>query len=109
VLNDYPSGFDISLNVSGDRETLASSANPSRVGERVTFTVEVTATVSKAAVTGNVFFKDGNVTLGSVKLSNGAASFTTSTLAAGTHAISAAYSGNPNYVPKTAKIIQIVQ
>jgi len=109
VLNDYPSGFDISLNVSGDRETLASSANPSRVGERVTFTVEVTATVSQVAVTGNVFFKDGNVTLGSVKLSNGAASFTTSSLAAGTHAISAAYSGNPNYIPKTAKIIQIVQ
>ena len=109
VLNDYPGGFDVSLNVSGDRETLASSANPSKVGEKVTFTAEVKATVSQAAVTGNVTFSDGNVVLGGATLSNGTASLSTSSLAAGTHTISAAYSGNLNYIPKTAKLIQVVQ
>jgi hypothetical protein len=109
VLDDYPNGFDISLNVSGDREALTSSLNPSKVGQNVTFTATVTATVSQAAVTGSVMFRDGNTTLGTVTLSNGIAAFTTSSLTAGTHTISAVYSGDHNYIPKATKLAQTVQ
>jgi hypothetical protein len=109
VSDNYHPALDISLNLSGDRETLISSANPSTAGSKVTFTALVKATVSQAAVTGSVTFSDGKVMLGGAKISNGTATFTTSSLAVGTHAISAAYSGNLNYIPKTASLLQVVQ
>jgi Bacterial Ig-like domain (group 3)/FG-GAP-like repeat len=109
VVDDANPGFDVSLNVSGDRETLTSSLNPSKVGKNVSFTATVTATVSRAAVAGSVMFRDGNTTLGTVILSSGIAAFTTSSLTAGTHTISAVYSGDHNYIPKTTKLVQTVQ
>ena len=71
---------------------LISSQNPSVVGQPVTFT----ATVSGgASATGNVQFKDGATNLGSpVALSGTSAALTTSALSAGTHAITATYSGD---------------
>jgi len=70
--------------------TLASAPNPSTYGQSVTFT----ASVTPATATGTVTFKSGAVTLGTGVLSAGKASFQTSTLTAGAHAIVAVYSGN---------------
>jgi hypothetical protein len=79
--------------------TLVSSANPAVAGTSVTFT----ATVSGSSPTGTVNFTDGGSTLsgcGAVPLAGGgnsrAAACTTSSLAVGTHAIAAAYSGDGN-------------
>ncbi len=70
--------------------SLASSANPSVVGQTVTFT----ASVSPSTATGSVeFFKGGDL-LGVANVSNGVAILATSQLAAGSFAITANYSGD---------------
>jgi predicted secreted protein len=81
--------------------TVTSSANPSPSGQSVTFT----ATVSPAAATGSVQFLDGSTVLGSVTLNGSSAVFSTSSLAAGTHTISAVYSGDSNYLTSTSSTI----
>ncbi len=71
--------------------TLASSENPSNVGQSVTFTATVNSTAG--TVTGDVLFKSGSKGLGKVSLSGGVASITTANLAAGSDSITATYGG----------------
>jgi len=71
--------------------SLASSANPSGVGQSVTFT----ATVTPGTPTGTVNFLDGTTVIGTGTLMGGIASFATSSLAAGSHSITAHYLGDP--------------
>jgi hypothetical protein len=79
--------------------SLNSSKNPSAFGEPVTFT----ATVSGAGATGTVTFKDGSNLLGTGTLNgSGLATFTISTLAVGTHSISAAYGGAASFAESTS-------
>ena len=76
---------------------VASSLNPSQRGDNVTFTATVTAQPPGAGTpTGTVdFFVDGSPTpAASPTLTGGIATFSTSTLAAGTHAIVATYRGD---------------
>lgn len=89
---------------------VTSSANPSVSGQSVAFTAMV-AVVSPGAGTpsGSVTFKDGAAVLGTGTLNAGSARFTTSSLSIGSHTITAAYSGDPNFVGSTsAKLIQKV-
>ncbi|MBF0554787.1 MAG: Ig-like domain repeat protein, partial [Nitrospirae bacterium] len=82
--------------------TLVSSLNPSTYGTSVTFTATVTGT----SPTGTVTFKDGTTTLGTASLnSSGQASYSTSSLAAGSHLITAVYSGNANNLSSTSAIL----
>jgi uncharacterized repeat protein (TIGR01451 family) len=82
--------------------TLVSSLNPSLVGQAVTFT----ATVSGATPTGNVTFKDGAAALGSGTLNgSGVATFTTAALTSGSHAVTAAYGGDPNNASSTSPVL----
>lgn len=75
---------------------LVSSLNPSTFGQSVTFTATVTS--AGATPDGTVRFFDGNSLLATVSLdANGVAAYSTSSLAAGTHLISAVYDGNTNY------------
>jgi sugar lactone lactonase YvrE len=75
---------------------LASSVNPSAVGQGVTFTATVAALGGGgAAPDGTVTFTDGNATLSSVPLNaGGIATYTTAMLANGSHAIIATYTGD---------------
>ena len=68
---------------------LTSAPNPSTYGQTVTFVAKV-----PAGELGSVTFKDGGTTLGTIPLSGSAASFTTSTLTAGSHDITAIYGGD---------------
>jgi large repetitive protein len=96
---------------------VTSSLNPSAFGQSVTFTgtlyikptsaTPCTSSLSVATTaTGNLSFKDGNSALGTGTLSNGQATFSTSTLSAASHSITADYavgdsnfaSSNPNTV-----------
>jgi YVTN family beta-propeller protein len=80
---------------------LASSPNPSSLGQAVTFT----ATVSGAGPTGTVDFRDGGATItgcGSQALAGGVATCTTSALSTGAHSISADYGGDANNDPSTS-------
>ena len=87
--------------------TLVSSQNPSRLGQSVTFTVTVTPQFS-GTPTGKVAFYDGTTLLKSVALSGAAAKFTISTLASGTHTITATYSGSTSFIGSSASLTQIV-
>jgi uncharacterized protein (TIGR03437 family) len=69
--------------------TLNSSANPSTVGQAVTFNAALPG--GSGALTGTVQFFDGAVSLGSAPLAGGQASFITSALSLGSHAIVAKY------------------
>jgi hypothetical protein len=76
--------------------TLASSLNPSKVGQSVTFTASVKPQFS-GTVTGPVTFYDGTTALKAVSLSGEVATFTTSTLTKGAHSIKATYSGSTDF------------
>jgi hypothetical protein len=85
--------------------TLSSSNNPSMSGENV----DLTATVSGAAPTGTVDFKDGATSIAgcsAVVLSGGgntpSALCSTTSLAVGTHSIVAMYSGDANNAPSNS-------
>ena len=87
--------------------TLASSLNPSVIGQNVTFT----ATLSGIAgvPTGTVTISDGNTVLcQAVTLNQGAGTCSTSSLAVGSHTINATYSGSSTYQAATAQLIQVV-
>jgi hypothetical protein len=79
---------------------LASSLNPSEFGKPVTFTATVTS--SGATPTGAVTFNDGGVAIGTTTLAAGIASFTTSSLTVGSHAITASYGGAANFSASTS-------
>jgi hypothetical protein len=87
------------VNKTATGTSLSSSLNPSLSAQSVTFT----ATVTGVSPTGTVQFKDGAANLGSaVTLAGGAASFTTSSLASGSHSITAVYSGDGNNTTSTS-------
>jgi hypothetical protein len=75
---------------------LASNANPAIMGQSLTFTANVVLTgQSTGTPTGVVNFLDGGMVLGSGTLNtSGVASFSTSSLAPGSHRITASYAGD---------------
>src|SRR5207245_9743719 len=81
----------------------ASSASPSVTNQPVTFTASVTPSPGAGTPTGTVTFKDGATTLGTGVLGiNGQATFTISTLAVGSHTITAVYGGDNNSASSTS-------
>jgi len=88
---------------------LASSLNPSRFGDQVTFTASVSGGVTTA--TGTVNFLEGTTVLGSGTLDqNSQATFATSSLTTGTHSVTASYSGDSTNAPSvSAAVDQVVQ
>lgn len=86
---------------------LTASSASVNTGATVTFT----ATVRSAGVnvtTGSVTFYDGSTSLNSAALnSSGQAVFSTSSLAAGTHHLSAAYAGNASYAASTSGAVTV--
>jgi hypothetical protein len=80
--------------------TVTARTNPAVVGTTVTFTAMLQANSPGAGTpTGTVTFLDFTTTLGTGTLNAaGQATFTTSALALGTHAITANYSGDNNFL-----------
>jgi len=89
------SALSQTVNPASTTISLASWPNPADYGWTVAFTAIVTAVSPGAGTpTGSVTFKDGTIILGVVAVS-GQTTFTTSTLAVGSHTITAVY--NPDY------------
>ena len=89
---------------------VTATPNPSTYGTPVTITATVTSN-GTLAPTGTVKFLDSGVQIGTATLvgTSGVATFTTSSLAAGSHPITAAFQGSANDGPATsAPIIQVV-
>jgi TPR repeat protein len=77
---------------------LFSSRNPTVYGEAVTFTATLEAPPHAAGPPpGTVTFKDGEIEVGTAALSSGVATLTTTALAAGSHLITASYSGDARF------------
>lgn len=75
--------------------SVATNNSQALLQSAVTFTTTVSATTGTP--TGSIEFFDGSIALGPGTLSAGVATFTTSSLAAGSHTITAVYSGDANY------------
>src|SRR5687767_2951478 len=87
--------------------TLTSSANPVLVGQPVTFTATVKAVGGGGTPTGTVTFKDASATLGTGSVDGlGKATLTTSSLALGTHPITAVYGGDSSLAGSTSDVLQ---
>ncbi len=88
--------------------TLESSNNPSTLGQAATFTAIVTAPSYQGTPTGTITFTVDGQTQTPVALAlvggSDLAQFTTSTLSAGPHTISASYSGDTNVSPSTGSL-----
>jgi hypothetical protein len=89
------------VNQDATTTAVGSSANPSVLGQAVTFTATVSVNSPGAGTpSSTVTFKDGATTLGTGTLNgvsgNDQATFTTSALTVGSHVITAVYGGDPN-------------
>src|SRR6266702_859941 len=92
--------------------TLSSSPNPSLLNQPVVLTAKVAAVPPAVGTpTGTVAFQDGATALGTATLSSsGVATLTLSTLAVGSHSLTAVYSGDANFSGATsAALTQTVQ
>ena len=83
---------------------LSASCGSANYGQNVT----VTAVVQSRGGTpsGSVTFYDGSTVLQTVPLVKGRATYTTSSLAVGTHSIRAVYSGSPNFAGSTSNLLR---
>ncbi len=80
-----------------------SSTSALKFGQSTTFTAKLAAVAPGAGTpTGTVTFKDGSTTLGTGALVGGVATFTTTTLPAGSHSITAVYNGDTNFKTSTS-------
>lgn len=79
----------------------SNKANPTSVD-----TVTLTASVAPSDVTGTVTFKDGTTTIGTGTLSNGVATLS-GTFAAGSHNLTAVYSGDTKYGTSTSSVLSL--
>ena len=89
---------------------VTSSANPTLTASPIILTITVTNS-GIGTPSGTVTLTDGTATLGTSPLAlNGTATFTTAALAAGTHALIAAYSGDTqNFNSTSAALSQVIQ
>jgi CSLREA domain-containing protein len=94
--------------VAASNTSVFSSANPSAPGQQVTFTAVVTAPSYQGTPTGTVTFTIDGVDEPPIPLSvvggNDEATFATKTLTAGSHTVSAAYSGDANVGPSSGSL-----
>src|SRR5208282_794266 len=85
--------------------TLTSAPNPSTYGEAVTFTAVVTPAPPDGET---VSFMKGKTVLGTGTLSEGTATFVTSTLKVGTTSVTAVYGGDSNFAASKSKPVKQV-
>ena len=92
--------------------SLTASANPAILDQPVSFTATVRADVPGAGVpSGSIDFLDGttNTDLGTVPLTNGAATLANVVFTVGDHSVVARYVGGPGYLPGLDAITESVR
>ena len=96
------------INPTSTTTGIASSRNPSHVGQSVTLSVVVKAPF--LPVQGSVTLTSGSLTLGTIELGNGRGSLVTTALPAGNNTVTATYNpANGNYLTSSASLVQVVQ
>jgi hypothetical protein len=107
---DYTAATQVTQTVVVNKATpgiaLTSSASTATHGASVTFTATLTA--GGAEPTGTVTFYNGGTAMGTGTLNgSGVATYSTNTLAVGTHSITATYGGNTNYLTVTSTAVSV--
>lgn len=88
--------------------TLTSSSTSVNTGVTLTLTATVSSGAGHVTV-GSVTFYDGTASLGAVGVDgSGQAVFSSSSIPAGTHSLTAAYAGNASYAASTSGAIRII-
>jgi hypothetical protein len=87
--------------------TITASPNPSTQGQAVTFTAKITSSTTTPG--GPVTFTAGKTTLGTVELSDGKATFATSTLPVGSTTVTVTYPWNSCIAASSASVTQVVE
>ncbi len=98
------SSLNQAVNQASTTVSLSSSLNPSVFNQSVTFTAVLTPQFGGQA-TGTVHFMDGAIFLGSAGISGNTATLTSSSLAVGSHPITASYSGDLNFTGSTSSTL----
>ena len=105
-VNPLPPSVTILLDAMGLAGSLGASPNPSQYEQPVTFTAKFTPTV-RQKFAGTVVFSDSGSALGSVPLDSAGQAQLPAALVAGSHTISALYSG-AGFVPLKKTLVQTV-
>ena len=93
--------------LSSSTTALTVSPNPAASGTTVTFTAQVST--GSGTPTGTVTFRDGGTPVGTVAVNGaGTATFTTNSLTAGSHSITATYGGDATYTGSTSSPVALV-
>jgi hypothetical protein len=89
--------------------TLQASPTSANAGQSVTLTATVTSQSGTNTPTGTVTFLDGATSLGKTTLNaSGVATFSTSSLSAGTQSMTASYGGDNNYNGSVSNAVSVV-
>jgi len=108
--------IDVALNLYGQASTapaatstsLSATPNPAAVGQTVTFTAQISPVSGSGVPTGTVTFLNGTTALGTGTLNgSGQATYSTSSLAAGTYSITAVYGGDTNDTGSTSSAVSL--
>jgi len=104
---DYTSASgSVSLTVNKAAPTVALTSTAGTVLAQSAITFTATVSSSSGTPSGSVSFYDGATLLGSaVTLAQGVATYTTSSLAVGSHSITAAYGGDSNFSALTSSAV----
>ena len=103
ALTSDPATVSITVVKADSTTALQTSANPSVYGTSITLTATITPVPAGSDVPGgSMTFMDGATVIGSASVSAGVATLTTSALTAGSHAITAVYSGDSNFNASTS-------
>jgi len=90
------------------KTVVTTSVSPSQFGQPVTFTATVKRFRGTVPDGELVMFFDGKTEVGTAVTANGIATFTTSSLTAGTHTVKATYAGDATFKPSSGKVTQVV-
>jgi hypothetical protein len=102
-LTDYSTNTaTVTLVVSKDAPTitLTTPTNPATYGAPVTFTAQM-----PSSATGSMTFLDGATVLGTGNIAGGLATYTINTLSAGSHSITASFTGDSNYSSAVSPVV----
>jgi sugar lactone lactonase YvrE len=103
-----PSSITLMVGKASAVISLTSPSSTVAPGNAVVFTAAVS--YSAGTPTGSVSFFDGTTLLATIALSGGTAAYSTSSLAAGAHSITATYTGDNNFAASTSSaIVETVQ
>jgi uncharacterized repeat protein (TIGR01451 family) len=94
----------LTVNVLPSTTTVSVPTTAPSVGQATNLVASITGQPGGPAPTGSVTFFDNAVAIGTAPVTDGQATFTTSTLATGSHTITAAYSGDASYGPSSSGV-----